>query len=366
MIKRSITGLFIWLLTAVVLQAQDFKISRFKENIMDLTAAHASVKDKNGDACALIKFSVKDDKFDFEPNLGIIKTEKKMGEVWIYVPHHTKMITIRHQYLGVLRNYRLPVEIEQKVVYEADLEITNETYLNSLLLFGNTDNAPIVEAQKPLEPEVQKPVEPEVKPAVGEVKPAELEAKPSAEDVKPIKATLKSDRDLVFEFGAGFNALGIMGPTAHIGVNYKNHVLEVGATLGISKVKNVTIYEPESNAFWSTYNYGAMRFFARYGYNIEISSFVITPMAGAAINNIKGEELERGEGYLFEKINTISVIGSCRLSYCINKTFRVYVCPEFSVGIKKDRSFNIIKEVDSKIKAMTDGFGVSAGFLIHI
>lgn len=365
MIKRSITGLFIWLLTAVVVQAQDFKISRFKENIMDLTAAHASVKDKNGDACALIKFSVKDDKFDFEPNLGIIKTEKKMGEVWIYVPHHTKMITIRHQYLGVLRNYRLPVEIEQKVVYEADLEITNETYLNSLLLFGKAEIPP-VEIQKPVEPEVQKPVEPEVKPAVGEVKPAELEAKPSAEDVKPIKATLKSDRDLVFEFGAGFNALGIMGPTAHIGVNYKNHVLEVGATLGISKVKNVTIYEPESNAFWSTYNYGAMRFFARYGYNIEISSFVITPMAGAAINNIKGEELERGEGYLFEKINTISVIGSCRLSYCINKTFRVYVCPEFSVGIKKDRSFNIIKEVDSKIKAMTDGFGVSAGFLIHI
>ena len=194
MIKRSITGSLIWLLTAVVVQAQDFKISRFKENSMDLTAAHASVKDKNGDACALIKFSVKDDKFDFEPNLGIIKTEKKMGEVWIYVPHHTKMITIRHQYLGVLRNYKIPVEIEQKVVYEADLEITNETYLNSLLL-GKAVETPLVEVQKPIEPKIQKPVEVEVQ------KPIEPEVKPAVREVNPTVVKVKGDRDWFFEIG---------------------------------------------------------------------------------------------------------------------------------------------------------------------
>ena len=340
--KRYISVLYIWLLVAVSTQAQDFRITRFKENMMDLTAAQASVKDKNGDVCALIKFSAKDDQFDFEPNLGIMKTDKKVGEVWIYVPHHTKLITIRHPFLGVLRNYKIPVDIEQKVVYEADLEITNEAYIYSLLQI----DAP--ESQKPVE--AQKPVEPKAKPAV--------------EEVKPTTTKVTANRDVFFDGGVGFSALGIMGPTAHIGVSYKNHLLEVGATLGLSKVQDVSVYRTDNNKLCGTYNYNVMRFFARYGYNFEVSSFVITPMVGAAINNIKGEEVVRGDNYLFEKVNTISAIGSCRFSYCINKMFRIYVTPEYSFGVKKDKSFDVIKEADKKIKSWTEGIGVSAGFQI--
>lgn len=342
--KRLITVLYICLLVVVAIQAQDFRINRFKENMMDLTAAQASVKDKNGDICALIKFSAKDDQFDFEPNLGIMKTEKKVGEVWIYVPHHTKLITIRHPFLGVLRNYKIPVDIEQKVVYEADLEITNDAYIYSLLQI----NAP--DSQKPIEQEIEL---------------TKAETPQSEPDIKQTTKSVKTDRNLFFELGAGFNVLGIMGPTAHIGVNYKQHVLEVGAILGVFKVENISIYQTDNNTLWGTYNYNAMRFFARYGYNFEVSSFLITPLIGAAINNISGNEEKKGAGNLFEKVNTVSANIGCRLNYCISKTFRVYVTPEYSLGIKKDKSFDVIKEADSKIKSWTDGFGVSAGIIVQ-
>ena len=351
--KRCYLCLTIWLLTTTAIQAQDFRITSFKENMMDLTAARAAVKDKNGDVCALIKFTAKDDQFDFEPNLGIIMTEKKVGEYWIYVPHHTKLITIRHPFLGVLRNYKIPVDIEQKVVYEADLEITNDAYIYSFLQIGNKDVKAI--------PETQKPTIEEESTIIEEAKPAEVEDKPMETDGKNVK----DNRDFSFDIGAGFYALGIMGPTAHIGINYKQHVLEVGAVMGISKVEGIRIYQTDNNTEWGTYDYSAMRFFARYGYNIEASSFKITPMIGAAINNIKGDEVKRGSGDLFKNVNTISANVGCRISYCISKSFRLYVTPEYNFGVKKDKSFDVIKEADSTIKSWTDGFGIGAGLMFH-
>jgi hypothetical protein len=39
--------------------------------------------------------------------------------------------------------------------------------------------------------------------------------------------------------------------------------------------------------------------------------------------------------------------------------------PEFSVGVKKDDSFIVLKDYDSKIKSWTDGIGLSAGVVFH-
>ena len=41
-----------------------------------------------------------------------------VGEVWVWVPYGSRKITISHQQLGVLRDYRYPVEIEAKRTYE--------------------------------------------------------------------------------------------------------------------------------------------------------------------------------------------------------------------------------------------------------
>lgn len=322
--------LLLWLCTAISIQAQDFGITKFKENLLDLTAARAAVKDKNGDICALIKFSVRDNKFKFEPNMGVVKTEQKVGETWLYVPAKTKRITIRHPQLGILRDYIIPVNIEQKVVYEAELQINNQEYLRSLLQKTKTDTVRIMVPQEPTI--------------------LEVEAK----------------RSVFFNVGAGFNVLGIMGPEAYLGFNIYNHVIEGGFIYGISSVNNLSIYQNDNGAFWGAYDYKAMRFFFRYGYDVEVSSFLITPLVGAGINNISGTELQRSAGGdLFSNINTVSATIGCRLSYCIGKNIRLQIMPEYSLGIKKDRSFDVLSEVDSTLKSWTDGFGVFAGIAFH-
>ncbi len=322
--------LLLWLTTAIGMQAQDFRITKFQENMLDLTAARAAVKDKNGDICALIKFSVRDNKFTFEPNMGVVKTEQRVGEAWLYVPAQTKRITIRHPQLGILRDYIIPVNIEQKVVYEAELQITNQEYLRSLLQKAKTDTVRIMVPQEPTV--------------------LEVEAK----------------RNVYFNLGVGFNALGVMGPGAYLGFNIFNHVIEGGAIYGITKVKNLSIYQTDNATFWGSYDYKVMRFFFRYGYDIEVSSFFITPLVGVGINNISGEQLQRSNGGdLFSKINTMSATVGCRLSYCIGKNIRIQVMPEYSLGIKKDKSFDVLKDIDSTMKSWTDGFGVYAGVAVH-
>ena len=177
----------------------------------------------------------------------------------------------------------------------------------------------------------------------------------------------ETKRSAYFNLGAGFNAVGMMGPTVFIGFEFGGHVVEAGATIGISKATDITIYQTDNATYWGTYDYSAMRFFLCYGYNVEASpSLLITPMIGAAINNISGSEVKRSNaGDLFGKVNTVSASVGCRLSYCIGSTVRIYAMPEFAFGVKKDKSFDVLKEADSKIKSWGEGVGLSAGLMLH-
>ena len=323
--------LLLWLCSTIEMQAQDFNITKFQENLLDLTAARAAVKDKNGDVCALIKFSVRDNKFTFEPNMGVVKTEQKVGETWIYVPTQTKRITIRHPQLGILRDYVIPVNIEQKVVYEAELQITNQEYLRSLLQKAKTDTVRIMVPQDPTI--------------------VEVEAKRSA----------------YFNVGAGFNVLGIMGPEFFLGFNFGKHSVEGGIVFGVNKVLDMSIYQSDNGAFYGAYDYQATRFFLRYGYDFTIGeSFIVTPQLGVAINNITGTEVKHGNGSdLFTKVNTVSGTLGCRMSYCLGKSIRLQVTPAFNFGLKKDKSFDILKEADSTFKSWTEGLSLTAGIVFH-
>ncbi|MBQ2088561.1 MAG: hypothetical protein II470_10910, partial [Selenomonas sp.] len=273
--KFRILFILLCLCYAIDTFAQDFKISTFQENIFDLTAARDLVRDNNGDVCALIKFFTRDDNFIFEPNLGIVKTKKIIGETWLYVPQQTKRITVRHPQLGIIRNYIIPVEIKSEVVYEAELQITNQEYLHprySQFQGAKPDTVYVVVPQEPSVPQQQ----------------------------------VKAERRIFFNLGAGFRALGVMGPEAFIGLNIDKHTIEAGAIYGISKVVGISIYQADDGTYWGTYNFRPMRFFMHYGYDIPIgSSLTVTPQLGGAINYITGKEVHRGKGTdLFNKINT--------------------------------------------------------------
>ena len=119
----------------IQLEAQDFRVEDFRENLTDLSAAMAGVKDRNNKDAALLRFSVRDNKFEIESNLGVLKQEQVTGEIHVYVPEDTKRITIRHPLLGVLRDFTLPLPIKSRFTYDAEIVITKKEYLQAL--FGN-------------------------------------------------------------------------------------------------------------------------------------------------------------------------------------------------------------------------------------
>ncbi len=103
--------------------SQHISVSSFQVLPNDQTArVHQPVRDQNGEKCALIKVVTTRQGFAWEAGtLGITRIKRKTGEYWVYVPRGSKKITIKHDELGLLRNYYYPVPIEKATVYEMKL-----------------------------------------------------------------------------------------------------------------------------------------------------------------------------------------------------------------------------------------------------
>ena len=101
--------------------AQSISVKSFRALPMDMTASSLEGKriDQNGQMAALIKVMTTETGFVFEGGtLGIVDTQQRVGEIWVWVPRGLRKITILHQQLGGLRDYRFPVEIEAERTYE--------------------------------------------------------------------------------------------------------------------------------------------------------------------------------------------------------------------------------------------------------
>lgn len=126
--------IFIWIICACVsvstISAQQINVEKFifLENDLDARVTYPK-KDQNNEVCALIKVVTKHTGFSFDiGSLGVVASEQKTGEIWVYIPRGAQKITIKHAQLGVLRNYIFPMPIESANVYEmllttADVEI---------------------------------------------------------------------------------------------------------------------------------------------------------------------------------------------------------------------------------------------------
>ena len=114
------------LLGIVGMRAQDISVTEFYLDESDLTANRAAVMDQNGRKCALIRIQTTQKEFLFDVgSLGITKTEENhVGEIWLWVPHGIKHISIRHQQLGSLSNYYFPEPIQRAHTYI--MKITHE------------------------------------------------------------------------------------------------------------------------------------------------------------------------------------------------------------------------------------------------
>lgn len=113
--------LMLWLFMAAALSAQNISVASFKLLESDLTANTAGTmeRDLNGEVAALIKVVTTEQGFVFDGGMtGIVKTKQEIGEVWVYVPHGIKKVTIKHAQLGVLRDYYFPIPVEKAKTYE--------------------------------------------------------------------------------------------------------------------------------------------------------------------------------------------------------------------------------------------------------
>ena len=101
--------------------AQSISVKSFQALPTDMTASSLEGKriDQNGEVAALIKVMTTEKGFVFEGgSLGIVDTQQRVGEIWVWVPRGLRKITILHQQLGGLRDYRFPIEIEAERTYE--------------------------------------------------------------------------------------------------------------------------------------------------------------------------------------------------------------------------------------------------------
>ncbi|MBQ0008288.1 MAG: PEGA domain-containing protein, partial [bacterium] len=118
--KKYITLLLLLLLTTM-LSAQQMTITDFELNLHDQTANNEDTKviDDNGNPCALLKIETLQKGFTIEGgSVGIAKIEEEhKGEIWVFVPANLRRITIKHDQLGVLRDYVFPEKLQPARTY---------------------------------------------------------------------------------------------------------------------------------------------------------------------------------------------------------------------------------------------------------
>lgn len=118
--KRLIAIFSIIALAAVAAVAQTMSVAGFEERPMDMDARVTHpVTDPNGQTCALIKVETTRTGFGFDTGvIQVVKTEQKIGEVWVYVQPRVKKITIMHQDYEPVRDYYFPTgALKEATVY---------------------------------------------------------------------------------------------------------------------------------------------------------------------------------------------------------------------------------------------------------
>lgn len=119
---RFIMILIICLLGFSPISAQKFQVESFRMLPNDVSAFIDNVRDLNDEACALIKIEAPED-FAFSTPLGIVKRKDEVGEIWIYLPKGTNLLTLKHPEWGVLRDYKLGKPLESRMTYEMKLQL---------------------------------------------------------------------------------------------------------------------------------------------------------------------------------------------------------------------------------------------------
>ena len=346
MIRHLLFSFIIYHLSLCFAEAQDFSIDHFRENTMDMTAATSGVKDLNGNMAALIRFAVRDDKFDFDANLGVLKKEQRTGEIWLFVPQGTRRITISHPVLGVLRGYELPAVMKAKSTYDATITITNEVYLNSLMQQAAQGSEG---AQLP----------------ITNVNNINNESITTGKAVSSTEHVTTHPSPFSFGVLAGYSIVGLQGPTVGLEVGLGPFCVEAAGTLGTQKVTDIGIFN--NNSFCEAYDYSGKSGFFSLGYVLNPSSKVqLMPKGGFSLVSIDGKELKGNNGEKeFDHTHVAQAFAALRASYVLGKHLQFFATPQYNFNVSQGDTYEIIKEADNTIKQWGSGIRLTVGLLFR-
>ena len=80
------------------------------ENDLTANTYGSMMRDQNGEVAALIRVVTPEKGFVFDGGMmGIVGTKQDVGEILVYVPHGIQKITVKHEQLGILRDYYFPI-----------------------------------------------------------------------------------------------------------------------------------------------------------------------------------------------------------------------------------------------------------------
>jgi hypothetical protein len=300
---KKLMILLLMIVAAEQLRAQDIQISRFERNYTSLIASVNPVYDNTGEACAVLRFYVREKDFIIEPNLGMMKQEVLPGEIRIWVPKGTKRLTVRKQDWMPLTGYEIPVVIEPKVTYDVELSITEEALKRN-----------------------------------------------------------KANKGHNVYVGAGYNIISISGPSVALGFDFNHHNIELGAVFGVNKTDDLYFYDSSTNVN-AAYNYKAIRIQLRYGYDFKVTDFFsVMPQVGGAYNLYSGNEVLNSSSN-YDSANSMSIIGAVRLLTSFNDRFKLQITPEYDFGVYKDKNCKMIYDFDKDFKSWTSGFNLNIGLI---
>ncbi len=132
--------LTIMLFSSLSVFSQKFSITAIEKLPTDMDArVNYPRKDQNGKTCAIIKIATPLTGFSFDTGtLSVQYVVEKTGEIWVYVQPGIRKITIAHQTMGVVREWDIPIKIEEACSYALSINTqTDNTGYSNNSSFGN-------------------------------------------------------------------------------------------------------------------------------------------------------------------------------------------------------------------------------------
>lgn len=343
---------FLFMMQSLAVISQELKIQSFTLSPAEIIPGNEQRKDLNGEACALVKVQVVDGIDRVEGNI-IGQIESRGMEKRLYMTKGTKMFRL-------YPHGHLPVNI---TTGEYDIERLESNRVYILRLVG--DNDEIKEKQVTVKPGF-----------VSSQHQKDASQKQVSVTINhngqqsPISGQSNHATDMKFHvyLGLGFNAINLMGPSAYIGASYSNFHIEAGYVLGLDKVENITFTQSGASTPMEAYDYSCSKFLTRLGYNFGFGGFRVSPQAGVTFNMISGKAVSSltNSSENFKESYPMSAFAAIRFSYEVVKHLSIHITPQYDFSFGGDQVFELIKQVDSKLKAWGDGFGVNAGIIYNI